>query len=247
MTSEDEDPWLLGVAEKVRADNAKAERSRRATAERERLAELESRETRMARDWFLNDPRAVVIAKRNIVRHLRSPEGRNGPSVLDLSQIVGVSGTEMSLKSVRLCVDDLKKHRAIKETEAGEIYDIREWGRLQPERRWAVKDIGTLPRAVLDHKELTEGRLRIAIAFNDHFFRTRRAWPKARAIGYRELARNAGVANSTAQIALQWLFKERLLEPIRKAAGSRGREYRWTAETKAYKSPKKPRRFKGMK
>jgi hypothetical protein len=144
-------------------------------------------------------------------------------------------------------IESLIRARAIKvvpetEDDVRKLYDLREWYRLRPERRFAVKNIGTVPQAVLYHPGLKGGkggRLKVAHALSAHFYRNRTAWAKARAIGRRELAREAGVSDRTAKQALRWLTSVGLLEVVRKELGSRGREYRWTVATKTYSAPKK--------
>jgi Fe2+ or Zn2+ uptake regulation protein len=195
----------------------------------------------MARDWFDNEPRAVAHMKRKILRHLKSPEGRNGPTVHEIADILSTETSEPLIDSVRLCVDALKQARAVKETEDGELYDYHEWYQQHPERRAAVPHIGTVPQAVLSHPECTGGRLKVAAALSGHFYRNRTAHAKARAIGLRELAKDAGVNPTTARKAMQWLREQKLLERVAKGIGKRGAQYRWSAKTKAYK-PKPKRR-----
>jgi Fe2+ or Zn2+ uptake regulation protein len=223
-------------------DKEAAERRREAqeeSARRQREAELIGKR---AKEWFLDEPKAVAVLKRKILRHLKQPEGRDGPLVDHVSDILSTEDNSVGWRNVRLCVDALKQARAIKETEDGRLYTYSEWYRQHPERRGAVEHIGTVPQAVLDHPECKGGRLKIAHAISGHFYRNRTAHAKARAIGIRELAKDAGVNPSTAMDTVKWLRKAGLLERVARGAGRRGAQYRWSAETKAYKPKRKQRK-----
>jgi hypothetical protein len=145
---------------------------------------------------------------------------------------------DYDLAHVAICVADLKQSGGIKEDEDGGLYHYKVWRGLHPERRGRVKHIGTVPQAVLEHPDMTGGRLEVAHALSGHFYRNRTAHAKARAIGYREM----GVNKATAMRAIHWLLGEGLLELVRADIGSRGREYRWSAKARLYEPKRKKER-----
>jgi predicted transcriptional regulator len=206
---------------------AKERRAREKAEERERR---KAEDKERVRRWYQEQPAQRNQLKRQILKHLLSAEGRNGPDTHELSKIL-----DYDWAHVGVCVADLKQSGGIKESEDGELYHHKVWRGLHPERRASVKHIGTVPQAVLDHKEVTAARKSVAIALSGHFYRTRRSHAKARAIGRKDLAKAASVGEATVQRAVDWLIDEKLLEVVEQGTGQRGSRYRWTAKTKLYK------------
>jgi hypothetical protein len=215
------------AAANVKAALVEAEAKERRTKERERR---KAEERERVRRWYQDEPAQRNQLKRQILKHLLSAEGRNGPNSHELSKIL-----DFDWAHVRICIADLKQTGGIKESEDGELFHYKVWRGLHPERRASVKHIGTVPQAVLDHKEVTAARKSVAIALSGHFYRTRRSHAKARAIGRKDLAKAASVGEATVQRAVDWLIDEKLLEVIQQGKGQRGSRYRWTAKTKLYK------------
>src|SRR2546426_608088 len=158
-----------------------------------------------AETWYEDEPAQRVQLVRQITKHLLSVEGRDGPTEDQLSDILDYDSYKLAV-----CIEKLKQSRGIYEDDH-HLYHYKVWRQLHPERRGVVRHIGTVPRAVLDHKEAMPARKIVAAALSTHFYQTRRARAKQKALSYPELAEVARVAEKTAKRAVEWLVTEDLL------------------------------------
>jgi hypothetical protein len=178
-------------------------------AELEAIRVARERREMRAREWYQDDPKNRDKAKRLVLRYLRSGVGRDGATVDDLGNYLSENDHALTSEALDLVVESLVRVRSVRFTKDRDgvrlYWDAGEFARLNPERRWAVRHIDTVPQAVRRHPDVTGARLKVAVALSAHFYRTRRSWPKAKAVGYRELAKEAGVTPRTASESLEWL------------------------------------------
>src|SRR5438128_882719 len=108
-----------------------------ATAAREKRAIAREARRREVKQWFDDKPLARIKLQNQILRHLLSAVGRNGPGLAEIAEV-----TEYGWEHVELCINALKKSGGIKEDkdedDFSHFYHYKVWRTLHPERRGKV-------------------------------------------------------------------------------------------------------------